>query len=261
MYNLTQKLIAEFIGTFALVFFGAGAVGVDMQLRTYGRGGIGLRAIAVAHGLAIAIMVSSMGHISGGHFNQAVTIGFWVTKKLSTMDTLFYWLAQLAGAAAAAFLLRSVIPEEVWRSVALGTPELMRDFPSWAGLALEATTTFFLVFVVFATAVDERGAFRAIAGFGIGLTMTLGIVVAGPDPGAALYPARAFGPALAAHHWLNQLIYWVGPLGGGFLAGLGCDSVFLKASEGLFGDGPPPCSGREDEGGRHEYSTGPTIRE
>jgi len=89
MYNLTQKLIAEFIGTFALIFFGAGAVCVDMQLRTNATGGIGLLAIALAHGLAIAIMVSSMGHISGGHFNPAVTIGFWVTKKLSTMDTLF----------------------------------------------------------------------------------------------------------------------------------------------------------------------------
>ncbi len=137
----------------------------------------------------------------------------------------------MAGATAAAFLLRAVIPEEVWRSVALGTPELMRDFPSWAGLALEATTTFFLVFVVFATAVDERGAFRAIAGFGIGLTIVLGIVVAGPYTGGALNPARAFGPALASHHWLNQLIYWVGPLGGGFLAGLVYDSVFLKPSE------------------------------
>src|SRR5580692_4539961 len=229
MYNLTQKLTAEFIGTFALIFFGAGAVCVDMQLRTNATGGIGLLAIALAHGLAIAIMVSALGHISGGHFNPAVTIGFWVTKKLSTLDTLFYWLAQLAGAAA--FLLRAVIPEEVWRSVALGTPELMRDFPSWAGLALEATTTFFLVFVFFATAVDERGAFRAIAGFGIGLTIALGIIVAGPYTGGALNPARAFGPALASHHWLNQLIYWVGPLGGGFLAGLVYDSVFLKPSE------------------------------
>ena len=231
MYSKPQKLVAEFVGTFALIFFGAGAVCVDMQLRTNATGGIGLLAIALAHGLAIAVMVSALGHISGGHFNPAVTIGFWVTKKLSTLDTLFYWLAQLAGAAAAAFLLRAVIPEEVWRSVALGTPELMRDFPSWAGLALEATTTFFLVFVVFATAVDERGTFRAIAGFGIGLTITLGIVVAGPYTGAALNPARAFGPALAAHHWLNQLIYWVGPLGGGFLAGLVYDSLFLKPSE------------------------------
>src|SRR5258705_11163460 len=113
------------------------------------------------------------------------------------MDTLFYWLAQLAGAAAGAFLLRAVIPEEVWRSVALGTPELMRDFPSWAGLALEATTTFFLVFVVFATAEDEAGAFRGIAGFGIGLPMRLGMVVVGPGTGAVLIPAGECGTSLA----------------------------------------------------------------
>src|SRR5258707_4864747 len=220
MYSTSQKLIAEFLGTFALIFFGAGSICSYQSL--HAAEGVNLLAVALAHGLAIGIMVSALGHISGGHFNPAVTIGFWVTKRLSTMDTLFYWLAQLAGATAAAFLLRAVIPEEVWRSVALGTPELMRDFPSWAGLALEATTTFFLVFVVFATAVDERGAFRAIAGFGIGLTMTLGIVVAGPYTGAALNPARAFWPALAAHHWLNQLVYWLGRLDGGFLSGVAC---------------------------------------
>jgi MIP family channel proteins len=231
MYNLSQKLTAEFLGAFALVFFGEGAVCVDMQLRSNATGGIGLLTIALVHGLAIAIMVSALGHISGGHFNPAVTIGFWVTKKLSTLDTLFYWIAQVAGATAAAFLLRAIIPDETWHSVALGTPELMRDFPSWAGLALEATTTFFLVFVVFATTVDERSSFRSIAGFAIGLTIVLGIVVAGPYTGGALNPARAFGPALASHHWLNQLIYWVGPLGGGFLAGLLYDSLFLKPSE------------------------------
>src|SRR5258708_40193058 len=111
MYNLNEKVTAEFIGTFALVFFGEGAVCVDMQLRTNATGGIGLLTIALAHGLAIAIMVSALGHISGGHFNPAVTIGFWVTKKLSTMDTLFYWLAQLAGATAAALFLRALIAE------------------------------------------------------------------------------------------------------------------------------------------------------
>src|ERR1700719_4769376 len=110
MYNLSQKLTAEFIGTFALIFFGAGAVCVDMQMRTNATGGIGLLAIALAHGLAIAIMVSALGHISGGHFNPAVTIGFWVTKKLSTLDTLFYWLAQLAGGAGAGFFLGRGVP-------------------------------------------------------------------------------------------------------------------------------------------------------
>jgi MIP family channel proteins len=229
MYNLTQKLVAEFIGTFALIFFGAGAVCVDFHLRS--SGGLGLLAIALAHGLAFAIMVSALGHISGGHFNPAITIGFWVTKRLSTVDSLAYWGAQLLGAAAAAFVLRAVIPEDIAANVFLGTPELMRDFPRWSGMALEAVTTFFLVLVFFATAVDSRGTFRAIAGFGIGLTITLGMLVAGPFTGAALNPARAFGPALASGHWLNWGIYWVGPLAGGFIAGLLYDSLFLRNAE------------------------------
>jgi MIP family channel proteins len=226
MYNKPQKLIAEFIGTFALVFFGEGAACADQFL--HGAGGIGLFGVALAHGLAIAIMVSALAHISGGHFNPAVTIGFWVTKRLNTVDVILFWVAQLAGAIAAAFLLKAVIPEDTWRAIALGTPELARDFPRWAGMALEAVTTFFLVLVVFATAVDERGTFRSIAGFGIGLVYALGIIVAGPFTGGALNPARAFGPALAATHWANQGVYWVGPLAGGFLAGILYDSLYLK---------------------------------
>ena len=229
MYNLSQKLVAEFIGTFALIFFGAGAICVDFHLRS--TGGIGLLAIALAHGLAIAVMVSALGHISGGHFNPAITIGFWVTRRLSTLDSLAYWAVQLAGATAAAFVLKAVIPEDIATNVFLGTPELMRDFPRWSGMALEAVTTFFLVLVVFATAVDSRGTFKAIAGFGIGLTITLGILVAGPFTGAALNPARAFGPAVASGHWLNWGIYWVGPLAGGFIAGLLYDSLFLRHTD------------------------------
>lgn len=229
MYNLTQKLVAEFIGAFALVFFGCGAVCVDFHLRS--TGGIGLLAVALAFGLAIAIMVSAMGHISGGHFNPAVTIGFWVTRRLSTVDSLAYWGAQLAGATAAGFALKAIIPEDIATNTFLGTPELMRDFPRWSGMALEAVTTFFLVLVVFATAVDSRGTFRAIAGFGIGLTIALGILVAGPFTGGALNPARAFGPAVASGHWLNWGIYWVGPLAGGFIAGLLYDSLFLRHAD------------------------------
>jgi MIP family channel proteins len=226
MYSTAQKLTAEFIGTFALVFFGEGAICADQFL--HGAGNLGLLGIAAAHGLAFAIMVSALGHISGGHFNPAVSIGFWVTKRVSTMEVIFYWAAQLAGAAAAAFLLKAVIPEETWRAVALGTPTLVRDFSRLSGMVLEAVTTFFLVLVVFATAVDEKGTFRSIAGFGIGLTIMLGIMVAGPFTGGALNPARAFGPALASSHWASQGVYWVGPLAGGFLAGLLYDSAFLK---------------------------------
>ncbi len=229
MYNLVQKLTAEFLGTFALIFFGAGAVCVDFQLRS--TGGLGLLAIALAHGLTIAIMVSALGHISGGHFNPAITVGFWVTKRLSTMESLAYWAAQLAGGAVAGFVLKVVIPDDVGTGVFVGAPELMRDFPRLSGIGLEAITTFFLVLVVFATAVDERSTFRSIAGFAIGLTITLGILVAGPFTGGALNPARAFGPELASRHWLNWGIYWVGPLGGGFVAGLLYDSLFLRKSD------------------------------
>jgi aquaporin Z len=157
-----------------------------------------------------------------------VTVGIWVTKRMSTIDAALYWVAQLAGAIAAAFVLKAVVPDETWRAVALGAPELARDFPVWAGITLEGVTTFFLVLTVFSTAVDEKGTFRSIAGFGIGLSITLGILVAGPLTGAALNPARAFGPALAATHWAHQGVYWVGPLAGGFVAGLLYDSLYLK---------------------------------
>ena len=226
MYTTFQKFVAEFLGTFALVFFGAGAICADRYLQS--SGGIGLLGIALAHGLAIAIMVSALRHISGGHFNPAVSIGFWVTKRIGTLEAFLYWAAQILGAIAAAFVLKAIIPQETWRAVALGTPELVRDFSTGAAMLLEAFTSFFLVLVVFATALDERGAFRSIAGFGIGLTITLGILVIGPFTGAAMNPARAFGPALASNHWTNWGVYWIGPLAGGFLAGLLYDSLYLK---------------------------------
>jgi MIP family channel proteins len=228
MYTSFQKFAAEFLGTFALVFFGAGAVCADRYLQS--SGGIGILGISLASGLAMAIMVSALGHISGGHFNPAITIGFWVTKRIGTLEAFLYWAAQILGGVAAAFLLRAIIPEEIWRAVALGTPELVRDFSRLSAMVLEAVTSFFLVLVVFATAVDERGAFRSIAGFGIGLTITLGILVIAPFTGAAMNPARAFGPALASNHWTNWGVYWIGPLAGGFLAGLLYDALYLRKS-------------------------------
>ena len=226
MYNIPQKLVAEFIGTFALIFFGAGSICADQYL--HGAGGSGLLGIALAHGLAIGIMVSALGHVSGGHFNPAVTIGFWVTKRINTLDVIGYWAAQLVGAIAAAYLLKAIVPDDAWRAVALGTPALARDFRVLDGMILEGVMTFFLVLVVFATAVDEKGAWRAISGFGIGLTITMGILTGYPLTNAAMNPARAFGPALASAHWANHGVYWVGPLAGGFVAGLLYDSVFLK---------------------------------
>jgi glycerol uptake facilitator-like aquaporin len=151
-----------------------------------------------------------------------------VTKRLNTLDVALYWAAQLAGAIAAAYFLRAIVPEDTARAVALGTPALLRDFSRLSGMILEALATFFLVLVVFATTVDDRSAFRPLASFGIGLTITLGILVSGPFTGAALNPARALGPALASSHWTNWGVYWVGPLAGGFIGGLLYDSIFLK---------------------------------
>ena len=229
MYSKPQKLVAEFIGTFALIFFGAGSICADQYLRSGSNGqvGLGLLGIALAHGLAIGIMVTSLGHISGGHFNPAISFGIWVTRKLSTFDTLTYWIAQLAGGAAAAFLLRR-LPVEVWGPVQLGTPDLAAGISRTNGIIFEAIMTFFLVFVVFATAIDEKGAFNKIAGFAIGLSITMGALFGGPFTGAALNPARAFGPALAANHWSNFGVYVVGPLLGGLVAGWLYDTMFLK---------------------------------
>ena len=161
MYSTSQKLIAEFLGTFALVFFGAGAICTDQYLHG---GGLGLLGIALAHGLAFAIMVSALGHISGGHFNPAVTIGFWVTKRVSTIDVFLYWAAQLVGAIAAAFVLKAIMPEDTWRAVALGTPEMIRDLPRISAMILEALATFFFVLVFFSV-------FGAAAAFATGSGM------------------------------------------------------------------------------------------
>jgi MIP family channel proteins len=229
--SLPQKLAAEFIGTFTLIFIGAGSICADAVLRAGGGAGVGILGIALAHGLAIGIMVSALGHISGGHFNPGVSAAFWVTKKLSTLHTIAYWIAQLLGGIAGAYALRAVMPPSVWNGpVWLGTPMLTADYTRLHGMILEGVMTFLLVFVIFATAADPRGAFNKIAGFAIGLTITMDILMGGPFTGAAMNPARALGPALASRQWSNQGVYWVGPLLGAVLAGWIYNSLFLRES-------------------------------
>jgi MIP family channel proteins len=230
MHNKPQKLLAEFIGTFALVLFSAGAICAEQFLHTTAQGGAGLLGEALAYGLTMSILVTALGHISGGHFNPAITIGFWVTRRFSTFDTLAYWIAQLAGAVAAAYLLRR-LPFDVWAAVQLGTPDLASGITRTNGMIFEGILTFFVVFVVFATAVDGGGAYGKIAGFATGLTVTVGVLFGGPFTGAALNPARAFGPALAANHWTNHGVYWIGPLAGGVAAGWLYDTLFLTKEQ------------------------------
>lgn len=216
-YGIAQRSLAEFIGTFALVFIGAGSIAAAAAAGG-GGAGAGLVTVAIAHGLAIATMVSAVGHISGAHLNPAVTFGAVLFGKIKPRDSVAYFLAQIAGAAAAAAALRLLLAEGVWRSVKLGTPLLGDDVAIGQGIAIEAILTFFLVWVVFATAVDSEGAFGKIAGLAIGFVVLMDILMGGPFTGAAMNPARSFGPALLGGYWADAAVYWIGPLAGGAAA-------------------------------------------
>jgi len=230
LYRLTQKLAAEFIGTFVVIFVAAGAICADQYLRAAAQPGAGLLGCALAYGLAVAVMVSALGHISGAHLNPAVTIGYWVTRRLSTIDSISYGIVQLLGATAGAYVLSLLLPESIWRPVSLGAPGLSSDFTRLHAMALEAVLTFVVVLVQFATMIDAKGALRQMAGLAVGLAVTIGYLIGAPFTGAAMNPARAFGPdlALLPHHWQNHGVYWVGPFFGGILAAVIYDRVFLR---------------------------------
>ncbi len=227
MNDSAKSYLAEFIGTFALIFVGAGSICADAFLRSAGQGGVGLLGIALAHGLVVAVMVSATGHISGGHINPAVTIGVLLGGKIKTGTALGYIIAQLLGAALAALLLRSFFPADAWQSAHLGATEVAAGITPGVAAAIEMVLTFFLVFTVFGTAVDERGRGQ-IAGLGIGFVVAFDILAGGPLTGASMNPARTFGPALAGGYWSNHWVYWLGPLLGGAIAGLVYSGALLK---------------------------------
>lgn len=210
MKNLSAYL-AEALGTFALVFFGAGSflVAVDGA-------GIGLLGVALAHGLALMMIVYSLGGISGAHVNPAVTFGMWVSGKMPTWEAVKYVVSQLIGSVFAALVLMLLLDPPA--AANLGTPEVAKNLSLWQGLFIEGLLTFFLVFAVMSTA-DKKFP-PAASGLTIGLTLTISIFIGGILTGAALNPARAFGPAAVSGTWVNHLIYWAGPLLGALVAAL-----------------------------------------
>jgi glycerol uptake facilitator-like aquaporin len=128
----------------------------------------------------------------------------------------------------AALLLRWIFPDEIVDDAKLGAPTLGPAIAVAPGLVLEIVMTFFLAWVVFATATDPRGAFKSIAGFAIGLTIAADILMGGPLTGAAMNPARAFGPELVGNYWTDAWIWYVGPLIGGGLAALAYEYLYLR---------------------------------
>lgn len=223
---MSQRSIAEFIGSFALTFIGAGAVITTTGL--YAGDTVDLLMIALAHGLTLAIFVTALGHVSGAHFNPAVTLGVLVTGRISLRDAGSYWIAQFAGGVVAAALLRAVFDDRIVDAANLGAPTLGEGVAVGEGFLLEIIMTFFLVFVVFATAVDPKGAFKMVGGFAIGLTIAADIMVGGPLTGAAMNPQRAFGPQLLSNTWSDGWIYYLAPAVGGVIAALTYHHLFLR---------------------------------
>jgi aquaporin TIP len=226
----------EFVGVFALIFVAAGGA-------AYARSPVDL---ALANGLVIAVMVCAAGPISGGHINPAVTLGFLVTKRIAPLLAVVYWVAQFGGAILAALLLKWVIPNGAESAANLGVPSLGSGIGSGQGVVIEAVLTFFLVWVVFATAVDPRGTFKQIAGLAIGFVIVFDVLMAYGLTGGAMNPARAFGPQLAGNHWANWWVWYVGPFAGAVIAASLYELLYLRP-ERPEPVGPPE-SGVEEHG-------------
>lgn len=205
-----QKALMEFVGVLALVLIGGGAI-----IASDGD----LLLVALAHGLVLSVMVSAALPISGGHINPAVTFAALVGRRITGRLAAVYVVAQLLGGIAGAVILLAAYPDP-GANANLGAQALGPGVTLGQAILIEAVLTFLLVFVVYATAIDPRGTARAIAGFGIGLTVAADILMGGPLTGASMNPARSLGPALVAGFWDNHLVYWVGPLLGGAVAGL-----------------------------------------
>jgi len=221
MFN-SKVFVAEFIGTFALVFVGASA-GIYGQC-------VGLLGIALAHGLTLAAFVYVYGHISGTHINPAVTLGLALNGTVKWIEALVYWVAQFAGAVVAAFLLRTFVtvlsPDAFAGAATSGLLTDVTKYPVYYAMGLEALLTFFLVNSVLHTAVDGKAG--AFAGLAIGITYTIAILAGGPLTGASLNPARSFGPAVFTsvldaskpdiQNPMLYLIFFVGPFVGSIVA-------------------------------------------
>jgi MIP family channel proteins len=225
MRDSWRHFAAEFIGTFALVFIGGGAIITSPMLAVQAA----VVNIAFAHGLILALMVTATMRVSG-HLNPAVTMGFLVTRRIEPMMAVVYWIAQFTGAIVAAYALKGLFPPNIVAMTRLGGQSLSADVTLIQAISLEAIATFFLVFVVFGTAVDPRA--PKVGGFAVGLAVTAGILGIGPLTGGSMNPARSFGPAVVTHIFEGQAAYWLGPMIGAIAAALLYEKLFMpRATE------------------------------
>jgi MIP family channel proteins len=221
MPSLLRRSIAECVGTFALVFIGVGAAATGY----YPDAKYGVLGIALAHAMVLSVMITATMAISGGHLNPAVSLSLLVARRVIGRTAGAYIVAQLVGATLGAWALRGLYPTSVLRAVAGGVPKLSITMSFGQGIAAEAILTFFLVSAVFGTCVNPDA--PKVGGFGVGLVLLFDILVGGPLTGAAMNPARAFGPALVAGQWTAHAVWWIGPILGGIVAALLWEHVLL----------------------------------
>ncbi|VAH74945.1 unnamed protein product [Triticum turgidum subsp. durum] len=184
---------------------------------------MGLTAVALAHAMAVAVMVSAGLHVSGGHINPAVTLSLAAGGHITLFRSALYVLAQLLGSSLACLLLAFLTGGAVTMPVhalaaGVGAPQ---------GVLWEAVLTFSLLFTVYATVVDPRRSVGNLGPLLVGLVVGANVLAGGPFSGASMNPARSFGPALASANWASQWVYWVGPMVGGLLAGLVYEGLFM----------------------------------
>ena len=220
MRDSLRHFVAEFVGTFALVFVGGGAI----MASDLAKNPAAIVQVAMAHGLILALMVTATMRISG-HFNPAVTLGFVVTRRIEPVMAMVYLLAQISAAVLAAYALKALFPAALGATYRLGGQTINIEVTTMQAIALEAIATFFLVFVIFGTAVDARA--PKVGGFAIGLTVAADILAIGPLTGASMNPARSFGPAVASGIFEGQAVYWIGPIVGGLAAALLYEWLFI----------------------------------
>jgi glycerol uptake facilitator protein len=227
----TAAFVAEFIGTFALVFFITMVVSLFVTAPVNGQQPfIDFSVIGLVHVLVLFMLVQTLAVVSGAHFNPAVTLALWTIRQIRTADAVVYWLCQLAGGVCAALVTKALILDE-GRDVKYGATILSSHLTTFGGICAEALGTFFLVWAIVGVAVNPQ-AVKGWAGLVIGSTLGLGVMIMAPLTGAGFNPARSFGPAIVAHafapnagKWL--LVYLVGPCVGGVAAALVYNYMFI----------------------------------
>lgn len=225
MRHALRHFVAEFIGTFALVFIGT--LSIMVAQGTNAPPSVALLMVALANGMVMGVMVTSLMRVSG-HFNPAITAGFIIARRIEGYTAGIYLAGQLLGAVSASFVVKMLVPIGLFTTARGGGQIVALGITGAQAFGLELIATFFLVWVVFGTAVDQKA--PRVGGIAIGLAVTMGMLAIGPLTGGSMNPARSLGPAIATGILEGQVIFWTAPIVGGLLAGLLYDQLFLRRS-------------------------------